>query len=215
MPGALEDSEHLLSALHASNGGRLVAVSGEVLPLTGITLACEAGGGIARTTLRQHFTNPHAEPLELTYSFPLPADGILGGYQIHAGKRVITGRVERRGEAEAHFDQARLEGRTAGLVEQERPNLFTQRLGNIPGSCDVVVELTIDQTLAWVSGGSWEWRFPTVGAPRYLGPEGVVLDAERVTMDVRAGGAGPTASVTLVIHDGLPVPPTSSTHESR
>lgn len=108
------------------------------------------------------------------------------------------------------YEAARLEGRMAALVEQERVNLFTQRLGNISASTEVIVELTIDHPLAWISGG-WEWRFPTVVAPRYLGGDGTVRDAEAVTVDVVNGATSPTASVTLTIDDLLGVP-SSSTH---
>ena len=75
----------------------------------------------------------------------------------------------------------------------------------------MIVELTIDHPLAWISGG-WEWRFPTVVAPRYLGGDGTVRDAEAVTVDVVDGATSPTASVTLTIADDLLGVPTSSTH---
>jgi Ca-activated chloride channel family protein len=183
------------------------------LPLRGITLTCDASAGIARTKLHQHFSNEYPDPLELTYLFPLPADGTVSGYTIRAGNRLIRGHVERRAEARAQYDAARVEGRTAALVEQERPNLFTQHLGNIPASTDVIVELTIDQPLRWVPGHGWEWRFPTVVAPRFLGAPGVVVDAERVTVDVVDGVTPPTASVALTIQDDLPIAPASPTHQ--
>ena len=174
MTVTLHNPSQMLPTAHASNGARLVSRTGENLPLRGITLTCEAMGGIARTKLHQHFTNAYPTPLELTYSFPLPADGAVAGYEVHAGNRVITGRIERRDDARTQYETARLEGRTAGLVEQERPNLFTLYLGNIPPSTDVTVALTIDHALRWIPGGVWEWRFPTVVAPRYLGENGVV-----------------------------------------
>jgi Ca-activated chloride channel family protein len=189
-----------------------VSPTGRALPLRGITLEAEALGGIARTKLRQRFFNDSADPLELVYTFALPADGAVSGYEVQAGKRRIKGRVDRREDARAQYEAARLEGRTAALVEQERPNLFTQHLGNIPASTDVNVELTIDQPLQWVSGFGWEWRFPTVVAPRYLGAEGVVADGDRVTVDVLDGPASPTASIALTIGDDLPAAPTSPTH---
>lgn len=217
MPTVLQNSLVMPTA-HQSNGARLVASDGKTLPLQGITLTSEAAGGIARTTLRQHFTNPYPNPLELTYAFPLPVDGAVAGYEIRAGDRLIKGRIEPKDDARAQFEEARLEGRTAGLVEQERPNFFTQRLGNIPASTDVLVDLIIDHRLRWIPGGEWEWRFPTVVAPRYLGAEGTVADAGRVTIDVADGPTRPTASVTLSITD-LDDPdilawgPSSSTHQ--
>src|SRR5262249_6109982 len=88
----------------------------------------------------------------------------------------------RRGRpARERFETALLEGRTAALVEQDRAALFTEEIGNIPAGAEVVAELVIDQRLAWLDEGTWEWRFPTVVAPRYLGAEGRVADGERVT----------------------------------
>jgi Ca-activated chloride channel family protein len=189
-----------------------VSPAGHALPLRGIALTAEALGGIARTRLRQHFSNAHPDPLELTYTFALPADGAVSGYEIRAGSRIIAGRVERRTEAREQYEAARLEGRTAALVEQERPNVFTQSLGNIPALTDVHVELTIDQPLGWIPRFGWEWRFPTVVAPRYLGAEGAVPDAERVTVDVVNGATSPTAALLLTIGDDSPAAPTSPTH---
>jgi Ca-activated chloride channel family protein len=135
------------SAAYLSNGARLVSLTDQALPLRHIELTCEAFGGIARTRLHQRFSNEHRQPLELTYTFPLPADGAVSGYEIRAGNRVIKGRVEPREDARAKYDAARLQGRTAGLVEQERSTVFTQHLGNIPATTEVIVELTIDQPL--------------------------------------------------------------------
>lgn len=213
MPNLLQNPAHMSGTAHASNGARLVSPTGERCPLQRIQLTCEAFGGIARTRLNQHFSNPHPIPLQLTYAFALPADGAVSGYTIRAGDRTITGKVEPRARALEEFEAACLEGRTAGLVEQERSSLFTQQLGNIPAQTDVVVELTIDHPLKWVSGYGWEWRFPTVVAPRYLGAAGVVADAGRVTTDVAAGTALPTASVTLTIAEELSTAPMSPTHE--
>ena len=212
MPGLLQNPIHMPSPAHQSNGARLVSPTDHALPLRHIDLTCEAFGGVARTRLHQRFSNEHRNPLELTYTFPLPADGAVSGYEIRAGSRVIRGRVEPREEARAQYDAARLEGRTAGLVEQERSNVFTQHLGNIPPATDVIVELTIDQPLRWVPGYGWEWRFPTVVAPRYLGGAGMVPDASRVTVDVVNGVTSHTASVTVTIAEDLSSAPTSPTH---
>jgi Ca-activated chloride channel family protein len=212
MPGLLQNSLLMPPASHASNGARLVSTTGEALPLRSIALTADAMGGIARTRLRQHFANTHPTPLELTYAFPLPADGAVSGYEIRAGERVIRGRVEPRAKAHAEFEHAHVTGRTAGLVDEERPNFFTQRLGNIPAATDVVVELTIDHPLAWIAAGEWEWRFPTVIAPRYMGAEGAVPDAGTVTVDVADRPTSATASVSLTIADDFTAAPSSPSH---
>src|SRR5688572_8476996 len=186
------------------SGGRLVTADGRTLPLRGVTLAVDAGGGLARAVLEQRFVNPHAEPLRVSYLVPLPVDGALAGYAIRVGDRRIVGEVDRIRVARERFETALVEGRTAGFVDQERPNLFTLELGNVPPGAEVVAELTIDQRLVWLDESAWEWRFPTVVAPRYLGADGRVPDAERVTVDVTEAPVAAQANVTVLVRDALP-----------
>jgi len=192
-----------LGAEDRSGGGRLVTTDGRTLPLLGVTLAAEASGGLARSVLEQRFVNPYAEALRVSYLMPLPVDGALAGYAIRIGDRRIVGEVDRIQAARERFETALLEGRSAGLVDQERPNLFALELGNVPPGGEVVAELTIDQRLAWLDEGAWEWRFPTVVAPRYLGADGRVIDAEQVMVDVAETPVASRATVTLLVRDAL------------
>src|SRR5262245_54497017 len=187
-----------------SGGGRLVASDGRTLPLREVTLGADASGGLARAVLHQRFVNPHTEPLRVSYLIPLPVDGALAGYAITIGGRRIVGEVDRVQAARERFESALLEGRSAGLVEQERPNLFTLELGNVPPGGEVLAELTIDQRLAWLDEGAWEWRFPTVVAPRYLGAEERVADAARIMVDVTEASVAAQATVTVLVRDALP-----------
>src|SRR5262245_38746305 len=81
---------------HTSNGGRLVTPDGRALPLVGATLLADAEGGIARVVLEQHFRNPYNEPLAVTYSLPLPADGAVSGFSFRIGDRRVTGEIDRK-----------------------------------------------------------------------------------------------------------------------
>ena len=170
-----------------SSGGWLVSPDGRELPLRAATLRAAAGGGLARSVLEQQFTNPYDEPLRLRYALPLPVDGAVAGFSFRIGDRTVVGEIRSREEARERYEEALVAGRTGALVEQERPNLFTQELGNVPPHTDVTVEITVDQPLAWLPQGGWEYRFPTVAAPRYLGGPGRVDDAARVTLAVAAG----------------------------
>jgi Ca-activated chloride channel homolog len=185
-------------------GGRLVAVDGRMLPLRSVALSAVARGGLTRVVLKQRFVNPYAEPLRVGYLVPLPSDGALAGYAFRIGERRIAGEVDRIEAARERFETALLEGRSAAMVEQDRANLFTLEIGNVPAGVEVEAELTIDQPLAWLDEGAWEWRFPTVVAPRYLGAEGRVGDADRVSVDVAESGVPVDAEVTLTVRDALP-----------
>jgi Ca-activated chloride channel family protein len=194
-------SEHV----HGANGSGaiLVATDGRTLPLRSTAMRVRAGGGLAAVVLTQRFTNPHAEPLAVTYQVPLPADGAVSGYRFRIGDREIRGEVARRSDARERFVQAVLDGRTAALLEQDRTSVFTQEIGNLPPGATIDLELQIDQPLVWTSeqGGTWEWRFPTVVAPRYLGAPGRVADADRVTTRTTLDPLAVTAALELTIDD--------------
>ena len=185
------------------NGARLVSVEGRDLPLKSVAVAGQAKGGLARVVLKQTYANPHAEPLKVTYTMPLPADGAVAAYEFVIGDRRVVGEIDRRARARDRFERALIEGRTAGILDQERASLFTQEIGNVPPRTEVAVELSLDQPLVWLPEGMWEWRFPTVAAPRYLGAPGRVEDAANVTVDVADGATGARASLEIVIGDLL------------
>jgi Ca-activated chloride channel family protein len=187
----------------SSSGGRLVASDGRALVLERTTVAADAQAGLARVEIEQHFANPYADPLTVLYSLPLPADGALAGFEFVIGERRVVGEVDRRAAARDRFEDAILTGHTAALIEQERSSVFTQEIGNVPPGTSVVARLTVDQPLAWLDSGSWEWRFPTVIAPRYLGVPGRVADAEKISVDVRDGHSPSVLHVSLRVGDAL------------
>ncbi len=189
---------------HASNGGRMVTADGRTLPLKGAALTADAKAGVIRVTLEQRFVNPYAEPLGVTYQMPLPADAVVSGFSFRIGDRRVVGEVDTKKKARERFDEAVLEGRTAALLDQDRSSLFTQNVGNIPPHTEVVSELVLDQKLAFLADGYWEWRFPTVVAPRYLGAEGRVPDSARVTVDVADAPLPVKLSLQLSVRDRLP-----------
>lgn len=186
----------------ASSGGRLVTPDGRQLALQSCSIKAAAGCGLAEVTLRQTFYNDSDEPLQVTYQVPLP-DAALGGYSFRIGDRRVVGKIETREEARKRFEDAVLEGRSAALLEQERSSLFTQEIGNIPPRTKVVCELILDQKLRWLQDGQWEWRFPTVIAPRYMGEAGQVPDQDALSVDVLEGGHPARADFGLTISDPL------------
>jgi Ca-activated chloride channel family protein len=180
----------------------LVAVDGRTFPLRAARLRSQARAGFAATTLTQEYANPYAEPLEVLYTMPLPADGAVVGYTFRLGERVVRGTIETREKAAEDYRHALMEGKTAGLLEQERADTFTQSLGNVPGGAEVVVEIEVLHPLAFLPGGLWEWRFPTVVGVRYQGAPGEVPDAERLDVDRASGDGTPVRVDVEVAADG-------------
>ncbi|HEY6572441.1 MAG TPA: VIT domain-containing protein, partial [Candidatus Eisenbacteria bacterium] len=163
----------------------LVSVDGRSYPLRSAEVHARAEGGLAFTKLVQEFENPHDEPLEVIYTMPLPADGAVLGYLVRMGDRVIRGEIETRERAEEQYKKALFEGRTAGLLEQDRADTFQQRLGNLPARTNARIEIEVLHPLAFLLGIEdhapvWEYRFPTVAGVRYEGAPGRVKDADRL-----------------------------------
>lgn len=185
----------------ASTGAELVTLDGRALPLVASTLRAEAQGGIARLVLEQQFVNSYAETLNVTYRMPLPADGAVSGYAFEIAGRIVKGVVDRKHAARERFEQAIASGRTAALLEQERADIFTQQIGNIPAGEAIVARITIDQRLVWLPEGEWELRFPTVIGPRYCGTAETLSDARATHVKVTTQDPGVRLQIELAIKD--------------
>jgi Ca-activated chloride channel family protein len=147
------------------------------LPLEAVDVAASITGLVARTVLTQTFGNPLDQPLEATYIFPLPDRAAVSEFRMEVGERVVEGVLKERGEARATYDQAIREGRRASIAEEERPGVFTMRVGNLLPGETVRVRLVMTGPLPWDQGEA-TFRFPLVVAPRYI--PGAPLEGEPV-----------------------------------
>ncbi len=194
----------------ADAGVAVTDALGRSLPFVSARVRATAGGGLARIVLEQTFENPHDETLRITYRMPLPADGAVSGYAFEIGARTVTGKVDRKERARERFEEALADGRTAALLDQERADVFTQQIGNVPARATIVARITIDLRLAWLPEGEWELRVPTVIGPRY-----VVTKEDAAAVGVRVATAGTSARVhlDLVVRDEIEGgAPTSPSH---
>ena len=147
------------------------------LPLQAVEVTAAITGLAARTVLTQTFGNPYDQPLEATYIFPLPDRAAVSEFRMEVGERVVEGVLKERGEARATYDQAIREGRRASIAEEERPGVFTMRVGNLLPGETVRVRLVMTGPLPWDEGEA-TYRFPLVVAPRYI--PGAPLEGEPV-----------------------------------
>lgn len=128
-------------------------------------------GLLARTTLVQSFDNPTGEWVEGRYVFPLPRDATVDELRVRIGERVIEGVVREKKTARQTFERARESGRSAGLVERHRGNLFSTSLTNIAPGERIEVRIGFGQTVRY-RHGRFHLRFPTTTLPRYRNGSG-------------------------------------------
>ena len=172
------------------------------LPLETVDVSAAIAGPAASVELIQGFRNPFDVPLEATYIFPLPDRAAVTALRMEAAGHVVEGLLKERSQARADYDQAIAEGRRAAIAEEERPDVFTMRVGNISPGERVTVRLTLAQPLPYADG-EVTFRFPLVVAPRYIpgsalaGPPagrgvsadtGAVPDASRISPPVLLPG---------------------------
>ncbi|MBW4934776.1 marine proteobacterial sortase target protein [Marinobacter sp. F4206] len=185
----------------------------------------QVSGLIADSRLSRRFQNTSDDWREGVFVFPLPEKASVYGLTMKVGERTIVGKVQPKAEARKTYENAKAAGRHAANVEQQRPNLFTARVANIPPGETIEVELRYQQPVAY-RAGEFELRLPTTLTPRYMPgqslaessgqwqggwamPSTQVPDADAISpftvraSDVDAGSH--RASVRMTIDAGLPL----------
>jgi Ca-activated chloride channel family protein len=188
-------------------------------PLKHTDVDAQISGFFARVNVTQEFYNPTEDNIEAIYTFPLPDDSAVDRMEMKVGSRTITGKIYKREEAKEVYEAAKQAGHVAGLLDQERPNIFTQSVANIMPGEKVIIKISYTQVLKY-EAGKYDFVFPMVVGPRYIpgepsGKEGTgwaedtdeVPDASRITPPVTPEGtrAGHDISVSVDIDAGIPV----------
>ena len=176
-----------------------------ICPLRHTDVQVRIAGPLARVTVTQEFYNPFAEKIEAVYTFPLPPDSAVDDMTMQVGDRTIRGLIKPRDEARKIYDEARRTGRIAALLDQERPNIFTQAVANILPGATVKIQIAYVETVPY-EDGAYSFNFPMVVAPRYM-PRRGVPDAGRIAPPVTPEGtrAGHDISVEVHLDAGVPV----------
>lgn len=214
---------------HAFEGGRpmgLYAVNnGPSLAMLDSRIEITVRGPIVEAVVVQRFRNTTDRVTEATYIFPLPADAAVSAMAMQVGARTIRAAIERRDAAQRRYEAAVAAGLAAALLDQERPDVFTQTVSAIPAKGIVEVTLRYD-TLARYEAGTWELVVPMVVAPRYVpgtasgrattgsgrAPDtDRAPDASRVTPAASPGAGGSTAVAIHFVDE--PSDLKSPTHE--
>lgn len=175
-----------------------------VCPLKHTSVTADVTGFFARVTVIQHFENPSNVPIEAVYTFPLPADAAVDRMEMKIGDRHIHGDVKKREEARQMYEAAKAAGQAAGLLDQERPNIFTQSVANIMPGDEIQIQISYVHTLPH-ENGEYTFSFPMVVGPRY-NPAGVT-DASKISPPVTPPGtrAGHDISLRVNLDAGVPI----------
>src|SRR5262245_22305957 len=194
-------------------------------PLVATDVDLVVSGPTARARVTQIFHNPTDGWVEAVYVYPLPEGGAVDTLKMVVGDRVIVGDVKDRASARDAYEQAKSAGQKASLIEQERPNIFTNSVANIGPHETVVVQIEYQEPVRQ-SGNEFSLRVPLVVAPRYIpapivqtvdfgGAQGwgrvaddPVPDRDRITppvLDPRQNAPVNPVAITIRLQPGFPL----------
>jgi Ca-activated chloride channel family protein len=124
------------------------------------------------------------------------------------GNEIIVAKIKEREQAKQDFDKAKEEGKSASLLEQERPNVFSMSLANIMPQEQVEITLSYTELLI-PTDNVYELVFPTVVGPRYASApdeKGKRDDKFVATPYLRQGQQPPSAlHISTRISAGVPI----------
>ncbi|MBI2844841.1 MAG: VWA domain-containing protein [Armatimonadetes bacterium] len=187
-------------------------------PLKRTDVKAEISGFVTRVDVTQEFVNPLNEKIEAVYVFPLPQDSAVDRMEMTVGGRTITGDIKRREEARQIYEAAKNAGHVASLLDQDRPNIFTQSVANIMPGERVLIKISYVDILKYEDGW-YEFVFPMVVGPRYIpgiatGKSGEgwapdttqAPDASRITPPVTPKGTRAGHDISIRVNINSPVP---------
>jgi Ca-activated chloride channel family protein len=174
-------------------------------PLQHTSIRAHVGGMMALYEVEQVFANPYDEAIEAVYVFPLGANGAINGYEIVIGDRTVTGEIKRREDARRMYQQAKVSGHTAGLVEQNKPNMFTQHVANIAPHEQITVRMRYVELLDY-NDGAYTMAVPLTVGPRHKPSVGVKymapsIDASTVSFTADIDAGVPIVAIESPSHD--------------
>ncbi len=136
------------------------------LPLKDTRVDVAIVGVIADVTVRQVYENRGQRPLHARYIFPASTRAAVYGMTMTVGDVRIVAKIKEREQAKTEFETAKKEGKSASLLEQSRPNVFSMSVANVLPGDTIAVELKYTELLV-PTDGQYEFVYPTVVGPRY------------------------------------------------
>lgn len=136
------------------------------LPLKETNAVINISGVIAEVTIAQVYQNNGDRPINARYIFPASTRAAVHDMKMIIGDHIIRAEVMKRQAAKKKFETAKKEGKSASLLEQQRPNVFSMNIANIIPGDSIKVELSYTEFLV-PTEEIYEFVFPTVVGPRY------------------------------------------------
>ncbi|MDH3494478.1 MAG: VIT domain-containing protein [Acidobacteriota bacterium] len=159
---AQEDDDRSLSPYFFVTGDPAV----DHLPLKDTNVDIAVAGVIADVKVTQKYRNEGTRPINANYIFPASTRAAVYSMRMRIGDEVIIAKIKEREAAKQEFETAKKQGKSASLLEQKRPNVFSMKMANLMPKEEIEIELRYTELLI-PTKGVYELVYPTVVGPRY------------------------------------------------
>lgn len=184
----------------------------EAFPLLSSYADVTITGPIADVSITQSYTNNGTTPIEAIYVFPASTRAAVYSMEMKVGKRTIVADIQKKKEARANYERAKVEGKRASLLEQHRPNVFQMNVGNIMPGDKIELEMKYTEFIL-PEDQQYSFVYPTVVGPRYTGEEAASFAGQPYTKSSEL----PSYDFGIDVHLNMPVQInqlTSPSHET-
>lgn len=140
----------------------------DTLPLKETRADVAISGVMAHVKVTQVYKNEGTKPIEAIYIFPGSTRAAVFAMRMTVGERTIVAEIQKKEDARKIYEDAKAAGKTASLLEQQRPNVFQMNVANVLPGDTIKVEMDYVEGLQ-AEDGSYEFVYPAVVGPRYTG----------------------------------------------
>src|SRR4051794_17801965 len=110
------------------------------LPLKETRAEVHIAGVIADVLVTQVYRNEGSRPMSLRYVFPASTRAAVHGMTLQVGEQRIRAQIREKAAAKKEYEAAKAAGKSAALLEQARPNVFTMNVANVMPQDEIRVE---------------------------------------------------------------------------
>ena len=194
----------------------------ESFPLRKTDVTVNINGSIAETYVTQEYTNEGANPINAKYVFPCSSKAVVHGMTMTVGNQMVRAQIQKKEEAKETFESAKKELKSASLLTQQTPNVFTMDVANIMPGDTISIELHYTELIS-PTEGIYQFLFPTVVGPRYVNvdkatEEGTLpslKDTEWLSSPYLPSGEAPDCEYNINVNLSTGVPITGLTSKSH
>jgi Ca-activated chloride channel family protein len=148
------------------------------LPLKQTRADVRITGVIADVVVTQVYRNEGQRPINARYIFPASTRAAVHGMTLTVGDQRVRAQIREKQVAQREFDQAQAAGKSAALLKEQRPNVFSMSIANVLPGDEIQVELHYSELLV-PTDGTYEFVYPTVVGPRYSSePEATAAETD-------------------------------------